>query len=257
MKMKKKLSAPLIAAIGAGVFVALLALAYLFASGLLHERDTGIVLSDGTQNAPVVSSGSQMLTAQSVADIEIGPVNAQKVVASLVRPTAYSCSIQNTLYYAGGSSTLSCRQYVKDGVVRTDTLQASGSVESTLLRRGDTVYAWENGASSAYEGNWGDFTDDAAAMLPTYEDVLGEEVRLLDAGRQDMDYEPCIRVEFEQGGYRCVYYISAASGLLKAASFYSGDTLVRQVTVSELKTEAPEDQVFDLPDGRSALGETH
>ena len=45
------------------------------------------MLSDGTQNAPVVSSGSQMLTAQSVADIEIGPVNAQKVVASLVRPT--------------------------------------------------------------------------------------------------------------------------------------------------------------------------
>ena len=44
-------------------------------------------------------------------------------------------------------------------------------------------------------------------------------------------------VEFEQGGYRCVYYISAASGLLKAASFYSGDTLVRQVTVSELKTK--------------------
>ena len=88
MKMKKKLSAPLIAAIGAGAFVALLALAYLLASGLLHERDTGIVLSDGTQNAPVVSSGSQMLTAQSVADIEIGPVNAQKVVASLVRPPA-------------------------------------------------------------------------------------------------------------------------------------------------------------------------
>ncbi len=87
--------------------------------------------------------------------------------------------------------------------------------------------------------------------MPTYEDIDGEEVRLSDAGRQDMDYEPCIRVEFEQGGYRCILHISSL-GLLKAASFYSGDTLVRQVTVSELKTEAPED-VFDLPDGRSAL----
>ena len=38
-------------------------------------------------------------------------------------------------------------------------------------------------------------------MLPTYEDVLGEGVALLSAGRQDVDFEPCIMVEFEQGGY--------------------------------------------------------
>ena len=92
-------------------------------------------------------------------------------------------------------------------------------------------------------------------MLPTYEDVLAQRLQLLDAGRQDVDYEPCIMVAFEQGGYRCVYYVSAATGLLKTASFYSGDELTRQVTVSNLQTEAPGEILFSLPDGTSLLGD--
>lgn len=255
MKPHKNISPPMLAAIGAGVLVGLLFLSYVLSSGLLHERSTGITLPDGNTDTPVVSQGSHMLTAQSVADIEIGTGNAQSVIASLTRPTAYSCSIENTLYYDGGSSALRCRRYAQDDVVRTDTLSESGSVQSTLIRDGDTAYAWDTGDSTAYQGKWGDFTDDAAAMLPTYEDVLDEGIELLSAGRQDVDFEPCIMVEFEQGGYRCVYYVSAATGLLKTASFYSGDTLTRQVTVSALQTDAPDEELFALPDGTSLLGE--
>lgn len=253
--MRNKLSAPLLAAIGAGVFVALITLAYLLTSGLLHERDTGIILSDGTEGAPIVSSGSQLLTIQNVADIEIGIPNAQKVIASLVRPRAYSANIENKLYYAGGSAVMNARQYVKDGVVRTDTLDAEGKVQSSILRKKDVYYAWNAGDTKAYEGKWGDFSNDAAAMLPSYEDVLGEGIELVDAGRQEVDFDPSIFVEFHQAGYRCVYVVSAASGLLKSASFYNNDTLVRQVTVSELKYEAPEDAVFTLPDEGIILGE--
>ena len=255
MKPHKNLSAPMIAAIGAGVLVGLLVLSFVLSSGLLHRRDTGIVLPDGNADAPIVSQGSYMLTAQSVADVEIGTENAQSVIASLTRPEAYSCTIENTLYYDGGSSALRCRRYARDGIVRTDTLAENGTVQSTLLRDGDSAYAWNAGDNTAYQGVWGDFTDDAAAMLPTYEDVLAEGVQLLDAGRQDVDYEPCIMVAFEQGGYRCVYYVSAATGLLKTASFYSGDKLTRQVTVSNLQTEAPGEILFSLPDGTSLLGD--
>ena len=92
-------------------------------------------------------------------------------------------------------------------------------------------------------------------MLPTYEDVLGEGIELISAGRQDLDFEPCIMVEFMQDGYRCVYYVSAATGLMKAASFYSGDTLTRQVTVSNLQTDTLDESLFTLPDGTSLLGE--
>lgn len=255
MKPRKSPSTPMLAAIGAAVLVGLLFLSYLLSSGVLHRRDTGIVLQSGEENAPAVSSGSQMLTAQSVADVTIGTDNAQKVIASLIRPAAYSCTIENTLYYSGGSTTLRCRQYMQDDVVRTDWLTESGTVQSTLVRSEDTAYTWENGSTTFYQGTWGVFSDDAAAMLPTYEDVLDENIVLTQAGRQEMDNEPCIMVEFEQNGYRCLYYVSAASGLLKKASFYDGETLVRQVTVSNLKTEAPDEGLFTLPNGQKLLGE--
>ena len=255
MKPYKNPSTPMVAAIGAAVLVGLLFLSYVLSSGVLHRKDTGIVLQSGTENAPTVSSGSQLLTAQSVADVTIGPDNAQKVIASLKRPEAYSCVIENTLYYTGGSSTLRCNQYMRDNLVRTDWLTEAGAAQSTLLRAGDTVYTWENGSTTFYKGTWGEFSDDSAAMLPTYEDVLNEGVVLSSAGRQDIDNEPCIMVEFEQEGYRCVYYISAASGLLKKASFYQGETLARQVVVSNLKTEQPEDTLFTLPNGQKLLGE--
>ena len=118
MKPHKSPSTPMLAAIGAAVLVGLLFLSYVLSSGMLHRKDTGIVLQSGTENAPTVSSGSQLLTAQSVADVTIGPDNAQKVIASLTRPEAYSCVIENTLYYSGGSATLRCRQYMLDGMVR-------------------------------------------------------------------------------------------------------------------------------------------
>lgn len=255
MKPAKYPSAPAIAAIGAAVLVALLFLSYLLSSGLLHRGGTGILLQNGTEDAPTVTADSQLLTAQSVADVTVGTDNAQQIIASLTRPEAYSCSIENTLYFDGGSSSLRCRRYARGTLVRTDMLSNTGTLQSTLLRDGDTAYAWGAGDTSAYQGQWGDFSDDAAAMLPTYEDVLDEAVELTSAGRRDIDGEPCIMVEYEQGGYRCVYFVSAATGLLKTASFYQGETLVREVTVSGLKTEAPGEDLFTLPDGQALLGE--
>lgn len=245
----------MVAAIGAGVLVGLLFLSYIFSSGLMHRRDTGIILQSETDTTPTVSAESQVLTAQSVADVTVGTNNARQIIASLERPEAYSCAIENTLYYGEESSTLRCRRYAKGTLVRTDTLSGTGTLQSTLLRDGEIFYAWNPGDTTAYQGQWGDFSDDAAAMLPTYEDVLNEGVELTSAGRRDIDNEPCIMVEFEQSGYRCVYFVSAATGLLKTASFYDGETLVREVKVSSLKTEAPDDKLFTLPDGKNLLGE--
>lgn len=254
MRTKKDRSA-LLAAIGAGVLVGLLFLSYLLSSGALHRRDTGIVLDTGAGSSPVVSPGSQLLTVQSVADVAIGTDNARQVIATLTRPTAYTCTVENTLYHAGGASALRCRRYAAGDVVRTDTLGTFGTVQSTLLRAGETIYAWNAGDSTAYTGKRGAFTDDAAAMLPTYEDVLDEDIVLLRAGRQDVEQEPCVMVEFEQGGYRCIYHVSAVSGLLRSAAFYQGDTLARQVMVNDLQTDMPAEELFRLPDGKTVLGE--
>ena len=99
----------------------------------LHH-DTGITLPTGEADTPVVTADSQLLTAQSVADVDITTDNVQHVIASLTRPEAYSCTIENKLYYTGGSSALRCRRYVRDGVIRTDTLTESGAVRSSQRR---------------------------------------------------------------------------------------------------------------------------
>ena len=111
-------------------------------------------------------------------DITIDVNNAKTVIATLARPAAYSSRIENTIYYDGGSAALYCHRYVRDNVMRTDTLGSDNQVQSTLIRVPDSkVYAWNAGDSTAYQGKAGDFTDDAAAMLPTYEDVLADEVQ--------------------------------------------------------------------------------
>lgn len=256
MKWKKpgKPSAPLAASIGAGALILLLFLSYLFSSGLLHDRG-GIDLSAAEQDAPVIETGGQVLTAQSVSNVTITAQNAQSVIASLSRPTHYSFAVSNTLYYTGGSAVQRCRRYAREDAVRTDVVSETDAVTSTLLRAGDEVYAWNAGESVPYHGVWGDFRDDAAAMLPSYEDVLADGVTVTDAARIDVADEPCIRVVFEQGGYRCVYDVSAVSGLLRAAAFYSGETLVRQIEVTELLTDQPDAAYFALPNGTSVLGD--
>ena len=252
---RRRLTPPIIASIGATVLVITLFLSFLFSSGLMHPRSAGIELPGEADGAPVVSTGSKTLTVQSVADVEINLNNARQVIASLSRPTEYSYRVENRLAYTGGSSALYCIRYARNDAVRTDTVDAAGTVQSTLLRVDSVAYAWNAGERSFYKGSWGDFSEDAAAMLPTYEDVLEDGLAYTAAGKQEIDLEPCIYVEFEKNGYRCRYDISAVSGLLRAASFYEGETLVRQVTVSELKLEAPADELFQLPNGQSILGE--
>ncbi len=255
VKVRSRLSTPWIAAIVAALLVGVLVLSYLFSSGPLREQSTGIVLPEGTENTPVVSTGSQMLTIQSVADVEINMGNAKRVIASLSRPQAYRCKIENTLYYEGGSSTLFCNQYVQGEAERIDTTDASGTVRSTMMRSGNTAYSWDAGDPEPYKGVWGDFSGDSAAMLPSYKDVLDENVALIEAERRDIDREPCMRTTFDLEGYRCEYYISLATGLLKSVSFHKGDKLVREVKVKTLDIEEPDDTVFILPDGQIILGD--
>ena len=236
---------PKIAAAGATVLVLLVVLSFVLSSGWMHGSSTGIILPGSEGDSPTVGTGSALLTGQSVDDITIDVNNAKTVIATLTRPAAYSSRIENTIYYDGGSATLYCHRYARDNVMRTDTLGSDNQVQSTLIRVPDgKVYAWNAGDSTAYQGKAGDLTDDATAMLPTYEDVLADEVQLAAAGRQDINGEPCIAVTFEQDGYRCVYGISTVSGLLAQT---------RKVTVSEISTETPDSELFTLPDGESVI----
>ena len=243
----------MIAALGAGALVILLGLSILLSSGLTHGRDTGIILPGSDGDSPNVSTGSALFTAGNAAEVNVTKGNAKTIIATLARPESYRCKVTNTLYYDGGEADMVCRRYALAGVTRTDTLNADGTVQSTLIRKGEAVYAWNAGDSRAYQGAAGDFSDDAAAMLPTWEDVLAEDVVLTEAKTENLGYEPCITVTFERDGYRCVYAVSTVTGLLRQAAFYDGDTLARKVAVSEVDTTPPDIQTFALPDGTNTI----
>lgn len=246
-------STPIIAAAGAGVLVILLGLSIILSSAWMHGSDTGIILPGSDGDSPNISTGSALFTAESVAEVNITKDNAKTIIATLARPAAYTGRVSNTLYYDGGEATKTSRRYVLSGVTRTDTLNADGAVQSTLIRKGDAVYAWNAGDSRAYQGAAGGFSDDAAAMLPTWEDVLSEDVVLTEAKKENLGYEPCITVTFERDGYRCVYAVSTVTGLLRQAAFYDGDTLARKVAVGEVDTTPPDGSLFTLPDGTALV----
>ncbi len=248
MKKKFRLSAPWISAIVAALFVCVIFMIFLLPSGPFGKRGTGIVLPEGTENTPADANGSRLLTIQSVADVIISTENAKNVIASLKRPDAYSCKIENKLYYEGGASVLYCTQYIKGDAERVDTTDSLGEVQSTILKLEDKIYSWEPGNKEAYEGSWGDFSNDDAAMLPSYEDVLKDEITLSEAERKDLGQEPCVRVAFEDSGYVCEYYISLSTGLLKSAEYKKNGKPARETYVKSLKLEAPEDNLFQLED---------
>ncbi len=244
-KSRGRLSAPWISAIVAALLVAVIFLIFLLPSGPFGKRGTGIVLPEGIENTPEAASSSRLLTIQSVADVNINTANAKNIIASLVRPEAYSCKIENKLYYTGGYSTLYCTQYINDAAERVDTTDALGMVQSTILKLKDKIYSWDAGSTKAYEGSWGDFTGDDAAMLPTYEDVLKDDVALTEAERKDLGQEPCMQVTFDSSGYNCEYYISLSTGLLKSVTYRKDGAVTREVYVKSLELKAPDEKLFE------------
>ena len=253
--MRPRMTTPLLASIGAMVMVGTLFVSFYVSTSAYRSDGTGIVLPGEEGNAPVADTEIQQTLDDGLDGIIITCDNAQRVIASLTRPQAYSGTIQNTLYYGENTYTVSRRQTVKNGVCRTDELSAAGTITRSEIRSGERFYAWQTGGSTYYQGMAGSFTTDVSGMLPTYETVLQlPREALTDAGTVNLDYEPCIFVSASDGEYRSDYYISAVTGLLKQADIYQGERLIRSCVVTMLSTEPPADSAFVLPGGALVEG---
>lgn len=250
------ITTPLLAALGAFVLVITLFLSFYLSTSAYRSGESGITLPSEQSKAPVVSqSGELPASNDALQGVDIRTDNVQRVIASLHRPDAYSYLVKNTLYEGEREiRTLTRLQYFKQDACRTDELNESGNVQRTTLRKGAQMYAWESGSNSYYAGKVGDFTDQDAAMLLSYETVLSLEPDQITATKLiNLAYEPCIRVDTTQGAYRCIYYVSTISGLLVRADILKGDAMVRQCLISSLSTTAPADSFFHLPNGTSVL----
>lgn len=251
MKRKFAPSAPLAAAIAAGLIVGMLVLSYLLSSGFYGAGSEPPPLP-----APAPEDGLEDGAAglQKIAGIAITPQNVQAVVAALERAGQYTQTVTSTLYYDGKSSSQTAAQYVRDGVCRTDALRG-GVISESWLRADGHFYAWQPGGGSSYfRGAAGDFSADSMAMLPDWQTVTElpqESIRSVEL--PTVNGEPTLRVETETDGRSVVYEISTITGLLNAAAYYQDGELTREIRVSNISTETPDASHFTLPDGTSTL----
>lgn len=248
----------LIASLCALVMIVMFGLSFWLSSQGYRSDSPGIVLPSEMETGAVVQDPDMAFqdeNAGKIAEVKITPQNVQDVIATLSRPNAYSLAVTNTLYWdASGSATLQCRQYVREGAYRTETLDADGAVRQVTLQYGDALYAWDAGTSTYYTGHAGAFTPAETAMLPTYETVctLPQE-KIQEAGLIELAGQPMVRVLAEQDGQTAEYVVSTVTGLLYSATFAQDGVRTRAIQTSVLSLNPSDDAYFTLPGAQTTI----
>ncbi len=240
----------LIAALCAAVMVGMLVLSFILSSNLFQDDEISRIELP-FQNINGAPSEQTMDIAKEnlrrMEHITITPENVQAVIAVLSRPPAYTMEVTNTLYWKGGSRDLRCRQYVRGGAYRTNTLDEAGEVKQVSLQYAGNFYAWDAGSKAYYSGRAGALTTDETAMLPNYETVCKlAPQQIVEAGLVEIDGQPMIRVLANEGTRTAVYVVSTATGLLYRAEFSSGGARTQTVQTMLVELTAPE-HLFRLP----------
>lgn len=239
-----KLTTPLVASMGALLLVGALFLS-LFLSSAPYRPGDVVTPSETTETPDSEEIAGRNL--EIVGSAAVDAENVQRVIASLSRADSYTATVTSRLYYGETSGVRVCRQSVKNGAYRVDTLTASGAVDYTELLYGGVCYAWRSGADSYYQGTQGDFTTDQGAMLPTYETVIDLPAEQVTGGALiEENGEQLLTVDIRDGDSVGVYKVSVSTGLLRAASFSEGGKMTRSVEVT-VSAEKPADAMFVLP----------
>lgn len=248
-KLTPRRTAALIAVIA--VLLAVLIAIVSFGGGGSVELPQG----EGSAQQPEVEQPSGYT--QTDADITVD--NVQSVISSLSRPESYSAHITNTVYWNGAWKGVEADRYVLKGTSLTKYYDTKGEEERYTVLRGGQYFSWRTGDTDYYMGSSGELSADSASMLPTYEDVAKLTAEsITEAGMRELNGSPCIYVTTEErdSGYTLTYWISPVNGLLVQADYRKKDQLVRSVVVSDVQSEAPDEALFELPDGQSALTAT-
>ncbi len=238
------------------LIAAVLAVAVLlsFGKGIFFGRDTPAVLLPDISESPGVSADPNAPPTGSGADdpveVEVTPETVQAVVATLARPESYSCTIQETTYWSGGSGTRQIQVWADGACCATRT--ETETLARRSLTNGNTLWLWYEGEEDLYEGPLAENTPDDLSGIPTYEDLLGlEKDRILSAGYEGKNGWACVWAETEPGedGTTARYWISVENGLLVAAELRRDGTLTYAVSLPSVQIPVTDETAFRLPDG--------
>jgi hypothetical protein len=192
--------------------------------------------------------------------LEVTTDSVQSVIATMNRQESYTYNITVSSYWSSGKAEYKILAYVRSGKFRLSVSGPKSDPAKNIIINDDNIYIWYEGSKSYYTGNVGSKSDSAILdkyeMIPTYEDVLKlEKWKITKAGFVQYNNEPCIYVRAQSGDFDYIYkyYVSVNTGLLTAAFTYDKDTLIYSMTADAVSLTVPSDDMFKLPDGKSAV----
>ncbi|MEA4824360.1 MAG: hypothetical protein VB111_09645 [Clostridiaceae bacterium] len=226
--------------------------ALILSDTLKSRRGTGIVMPDASGMTMTGDSHNPDEDTPAVYEpVTIDPANVKAVVQTLARPSAYTLRAMTEVFSGEDSLSAQVIHAVRGGA--TSTVRYAANAAGHVVRANGVTYAWQD-AGEVVEYTAGDFGQDAAAGLPTYETLydIPDERILAAAYRQ---YE----------GFSCVYFCAADTELGLAVDYYvdidtgllvysetrdaSGSVIYTMRTLSIVR-DTPGDDAFTLPDGR-------
>jgi len=195
--------------------------------------------------------------------IEITPDNVQNVIATLERREAYSRTIVQTHYWAEGTAYASAEAEIW---VTPSALRITRDNGETMILTAEEFHIWfddrphqSRPITAGLGGSLEQILDEFQG-IPSYETVLElDPAQIIEAGYVQKNiggvYEYCIYLVFQGGalGYLDRFYISLSSGLLVTMLTTDGDIPIFRMETLSLTLEAPERDVFTLPDGTTIL----
>lgn len=253
--MQKQRSAFIAAAL-AVLVVLVLAVGFFFTGMTSDNAQYTVTLPSemetvNTANTPL--STSNLTTVQAVT---ITTDNVQSIIASLARPTSYSCSLSNTLYWGEESGSLLCNRYVREGAERIDTLNSTGTVTGVQVIFEDTLWLWQTGDTKAVSAPLGNFSTDTLSMWPDYQTVLDLPAQnLLSVTTTPTADDIQLTVTAVQDDCTVAYTLSVLTGLLLQADYLQDGTLLRTVVISPPSQDIPSSALFILPAQDQAIYE--
>lgn len=186
--------------------------------------------------------------------VDVTPETVQDVIRTMVplQPESYRRTVTvQTALGDGTMGTTTNQVWVDFGWTMVESHWPSSVTEHTIVGDGK-VYRWFTGDWTYKEWDGEERDADMAQRIPTYEDVLDLNQKLItDTGYEDKDGLPCVYVEVAENelGNRERYWVSVETGLLVAAETKKGDETVLLMSSGAVERPVQQGKQFALPDG--------
>lgn len=186
--------------------------------------------------------------------VEVTPETVQDVIRTMVplQPESYHRTITVQTGLGNGTMGTTTNQvWVDFGWTLVESRWPSNVTEHTLVGDG-SVYRWFSGDWTYKQWDGGERDADMAQRIPSYEDVLDLNQKLITAtGYEDKNSSSCVYVEVAENelGNRERYWVSVETGLLVAAETKKGEETILLMSSGAVERPVQQGKSFALPDG--------